>query len=400
MKKLIVVFAFLLFACGQENRENVKEEKNVVQEDWMFLNGVYGWGDALNACPVGYHLPDESEWEDYIARNSKDSDNKYWTSSYSVRYVKDYSVVYMQNRNFYHISAYERKYSVACKKDEKIDAKAFADKTPFYGTAYVNSKYVDCINGRVYVGFEDNVLYQCKNKRLKKIANSLEFLPDSLNVTPDTVVLNMKHMIPCTFGLNGKNIMTGYNFYMYQCYDNNWHGLGYVKLSPVQLGYFRDSLTGVHFKTITIDSMEWSAENIQRSVPGEACYENKKMNCEKYGRLYGLNAQNACPNGWRLPRKRDWVKLFGRFGLNGSYLRSKDDWFLEFRENNDVGFSADPAGYYDGEWTGFSMEVGWWSYDDENRLYGVLFNGEKFGHNYVIDGKKYYVRCVRNVLEK
>ena len=33
MKKLIVVFAFLLFACGQENRENVKEEKNVVQED-------------------------------------------------------------------------------------------------------------------------------------------------------------------------------------------------------------------------------------------------------------------------------------------------------------------------------------------------------------------------------
>ena len=141
----------------------------------------------------------------------------------------------------------------------------------FTGTAYVSKKKADCLEGRSYIGFEDNALYRCENRTLKKVANSLELLPDSLNVTPDTVVLNMKHMIPCTFGWNGKIVMTGYNFYIYQCYDNNWHGLGYAKLNPVQLGYYKDSLTGVHFKTIIIDSMEWSSQNIYRSPIIKRC---------------------------------------------------------------------------------------------------------------------------------
>ena len=37
------------------------------------------------------------------------------------------------------------------------------------------------------------------------------------------------------------------------------------------------------------------------------------------------------------------MTLFGRFGLNGAYLRSKDDWFLDFKENKDVGFTIYPG---------------------------------------------------------
>ena len=402
MKKLITVFVFLLLACSPENRENAKDEqpKKIVPADWIYLDGSYSWGDALNSCPTGYHLPDKIEWDNYIVRTAEIPDNKYWTSSYTVGYAKEYSVAYVQNRKIYHAFAYDRKYSVACKKDEKLEAMSFPDKMFFTGTAYVSKKKPDCLEGRQYIGFEDNALYRCENRTWKKVTDSLEFLQDSLDFVVDTVVLNLRHMIPCTFGMNGKKIMTGFNRYMYQCYDNNWHGLGYAKLNPVQLGYFNDSITGVHFKTITIDSMEWSAQNIYRSMPGEECYDNKKMHCENHGRLYGVNAKEACPADWRLPRRSDWVNLFGRFGLDGAYLRSKDDWFLEFKENRDVGFTIYPAGYIDNEYKGFGMVTGWWSYDDENRFYAILFDGEKFSHNYSIENKKYYVRCVRKKTKK
>lgn len=402
MKKLIIVFVFLLLACSPEKQDNAKEKQSKVNApaDWIFLNGSYSWGDALNACPAGYHLPDKLEWENYIVRTADIPNYKYWTSSYHVGYMKEYSVAYVQDRKIYSEFAYDGRKSVACKKDEKLEAKSFLDKMFFTGSAYVSKNKTDCLKGRNYIGFEDNALYRCENRTLKKVADSLEFLQDSLEFSADTVVLNLRHMIPCTFGMNGKKIMTGFNRYMYQCDDNNWHGLGYAKLNPVQLGYYKDSLTGVHFKTIIIDSMEWSSQNIYRSMPGEECYENKKMHCENHGRLYGENAREACPADWRLPRRSDWVTLFGRFGLNGAYLRSKDDWFLEFKENRDVGFTIYPAGYKDNEYKGFGMVTGWWSYDDENRLYAILFDGEKFSHNYSIENKKYYIRCVRSIPEK
>ena len=397
MKKLIIVFVFLLLACSQENRENAKDEhpKANAPADWIFLNGSYSWGEALNACPEGYHLPDKFEWENYIVHTADIPNYKYWTSSYHVGYMKEYSVAYVQDRKIYSEFAYDGRKSVACKKDEKLEAKSFLDKMFFTGTAYVSKNKTDCLAGHKYIGFEDNGLYLCENRTLKKVADSLDFLQDSVEFSADTVVLNLRRMLPCTFGMNGKKIMTGVNRYMYQCYDNNWHGLGYAKLNPVQLGYYKDSLTGVHFKTIIIDSMEWSSQNIYRSMPSEECYENKKMHCENHGRLYGENAREACPADWRLPRRSDWVTLFGRFGLDGAYLRSKDDWFLDFKENKDVGFTIYPAGYLDKGYKGFGMVTGWWSYDDENRLYAILFDGEKFSHDYAVENKKFYIRCVR-----
>ena len=72
----------------------------------------------MNACLTGYHLPDKIEWDNYIVRTAEIPDSNYWTSSYTVGFAKEYSVAYVQNRKIYHVFAYDRKYSVACKKDE------------------------------------------------------------------------------------------------------------------------------------------------------------------------------------------------------------------------------------------------------------------------------------------
>ena len=77
MKKIIAVFFFLLLACSQEKQDDAREElPKITPADWIFLDGSNSWGDALNACPAGYHLPDQFEWEKYIACNADVPDNK------------------------------------------------------------------------------------------------------------------------------------------------------------------------------------------------------------------------------------------------------------------------------------------------------------------------------------
>jgi hypothetical protein len=57
------------------------------------------------------------------------------------------------------------------------------------------------------------------------------------------------------------------------------------------------------------------AENLNHDIkPWKSwCYDDKDLNCEKYGRLYDWNAANkACPEGWRLPSQGEWSDLVSR----------------------------------------------------------------------------------------
>ena len=89
-------------------------------------------------------------------------------------------------------------------------------------------------------------------------------------------------------------------------------------------GYIIDERDGRKYRTTTIVSQTWIAENIDFKTEGSACplpqncegtgFDcNEKKTCEKYGRIYPLNeAQKVCPEGWRLPNEKDIENLFGR----------------------------------------------------------------------------------------
>jgi uncharacterized protein (TIGR02145 family) len=64
------------------------------------------------------------------------------------------------------------------------------------------------------------------------------------------------------------------------------------------------------------DNNLWMTANLKLNIPDSYCYENKKENCEQYGRLYTIkSAQKGCAllgEGWRLPTIDEWRQL-GRY---------------------------------------------------------------------------------------
>lgn len=121
-----------------------------------------------------------------------------------------------------------------------------------------------------------------------------------------------------------------------------------VKQSVTE-GSFTDSRDGKQYRTVTIGSQIWMAENLNYQNEGSYCYDDDPANCAKYGRLYEYEAAvNACPIGWYLPSKDEWWTLFDV--VNKTYPDSAtyslwakgfENWPQAF---DAFGFSIVPAG--------------------------------------------------------
>jgi uncharacterized protein (TIGR02145 family) len=140
-------------------------------------------------------------------------------------------------------------------------------------------------------------------------------------------------------------------------------------------GYMKDSRDGTLYKTVVIGSQTWMAQNLsyEYKINGRAygthCRDN---NCTKYGRYYTWGAamdsaktkcgykkdcsvnypvKGICDDGWHLPSKADWEKLFKSVGgaeVAGTKLRSKDGWINSIIHGTDpYKFTALPAGKYE-----------------------------------------------------
>ncbi len=85
-----------------------------------------------------------------------------------------------------------------------------------------------------------------------------------------------------------------------------------------------DSRDGKSYKIVTFSiplvggvsvKRTWMVQNLNYEVEGSYCYASEPAYCEVYGRLYNFeSAQNACPEGWRLPTVKDWNLLTSKYG--------------------------------------------------------------------------------------
>lgn len=151
----------------------------------------------------------------------------------------------------------------------------------------------------------------------------------------------------------------------------------------VIVGTVMDSRDGQVYKTVTIGSQTWMAENLNYNsnerLRYSACYKDSASsasNCAKYGRYYSWavavgkseeacgNAHNCslpsgsingvCPSGWHLPSKTEWETLLTAVGgqsIAGKKLKSKFGWNNGGNGTDDFSFSALPAGYGYGPYT-------------------------------------------------
>ena len=202
---------------------------------------------------------------------------------------------------------------------------------------------------------------------------------------------------------------------------------------------FKDKRDGRVYKTVQIGNQRWFAENLRFNVKGSWCYENKDSNCEIYGRLYNwamamrvtdfynyhsvkelvLNAEekkryhDACPNGWHVPRNKEWKKLKFFVGKNGKSdgvgisLKSPEMWDREYRlpaGSDEFGFNAIPAGerHYIGEFMDLRSSVQYWASNeyDPSGAYFWRLTYDSRGIDMVYDGKEtgVSIRCVEDKL--
>ena len=140
-------------------------------------------------------------------------------------------------------------------------------------------------------------------------------------------------------------------------------------------GVLTDSRDGQTYKTVSIGTQTWMAENLNYETTNSYCYSDNVSNCTKYGRLYTWSAaidsvgtwsangkgcglgktcsptypvRGVCPEGWHLPTQTEWNTLFTAVGgqsTAGKMLKSTSGWNSSGNGTDAYSFSALPAGY-------------------------------------------------------
>ena len=160
----------------------------------------------------------------------------------------------------------------------------------------------------------------------------------------------------------------------------------YVDPSTVVKGTMTDERDGQTYKTVTIGTQTWMAENLNYAYlqptdeldSSSFCHNDSAESCTKYGRLYLWSAamdsagvwstngmgcgsgeecfptypvRGVCPEGWHFPDSTEWEILFsavGGFATAGKILKASSGWDsdLEISGNGTdaYGFSALPVG--------------------------------------------------------
>ena len=206
-----------------------------------------------------------------------------------------------------------------------------------------------------------------------------------------------------------------------------------------------DSRDGQTYKTVTIGTQTWMAQNLNYAytdVPYKNgdytsdstswCYNDDASNCSKYGRLYTWAAamdsvgtwsanskgcgkgkacsptypvQGVCPSGWHLPTKAEFETLFTAVGgqsTAGKMLKSTSGWNSSGNGTDAFAFSALPAGFRgsNGDYSVEGDDAYFWSSTEGNSNNAYLMDlNYYFGDAYLDFNYKDYgfsVRCLKD----
>ena len=207
------------------------------------------------------------------------------------------------------------------------------------------------------------------------------------------------------------------------------------------IGKFGDCIKDVDgntYKTVTIGTQIWMAENLKTSkyndgtdIPnvtiakqwtelttGAWCnYNNSDSLGKIYGKLYNWYAtnpttngnKNVCPSGWHLPNNTEWnslIEFLGGKNIAGSKLKEIGvlKWNTPNYESNNISlFSALPIGardYYNGEFVNLGINGYFWSSDESKSTDAwFLYLENKSNSSYLKSDDKplgISIRCMKN----
>ncbi len=196
---------------------------------------------------------------------------------------------------------------------------------------------------------------------------------------------------------------------------------------------FTDPRDGEHYKTLKTGDKVWMAENL-RYLPevvgpdsgsqitpfyyviaylGNSIAEAKASSYyETYGVLYNwAAAKNACPPGWHLPTKAEWIQLADYVGgenIAGNILKEigSEHWgVMDEAVTDEIGFTALPGGccLTGGLFDGLENYGTWWTnteFDSTQAFYILMtHNGTGVYNGQSIKEHGFSIRCVKDNIE-
>ncbi len=187
------------------------------------------------------------------------------------------------------------------------------------------------------------------------------------------------------------------------------------------------------FKTVTIGSQLWMAENLnidefrngdkipearsseqwkragEKKQPAWCYYDSNSQNGKLYGKLYNWYAVNdprgLAPAGWHIPNDAEWIQLTDYLGgqqIAGAKMKSLYGWSNGGPGSQNCDFSGLPGGFrnFDGEYTGLAHNCYWWSSSELIGDYALSRSLVNFNDNvireYFNNRLGFSVRCLRD----
>ena len=192
-----------------------------------------------------------------------------------------------------------------------------------------------------------------------------------------------------------------------------------------------------YYSVIKIGTQTWMAENLSVGsiISGgldqtdlqlikKYCYSNITANCDVYGGLYtwlgmmhGASPDSGtvgittgiCPAGWHIPTVKEWATLTSYLDETVAGLKLKEagtaHWMAGTIGNNESGFTALPAGYWDGSYFLWGHDMSnqqtyFWTATDQtlgnHSAVQLEYNSEKIRMTTFQNKEAVSVRCLMN----
>ena len=385
---------------------------------------LYTWTEATSACPSGWHLPSNDEWNTLFTAVGgastagpvlRATSGWYGNSNGS----DDFGFSALPAGDRYNNGEYNGE-SVAAffwSSTDYNNVGAYYISLPYYGNTELNRK------GKDY-GFSVRCLKGDASGRTAESSSSEAPISSSSSETTTTSSSNIAET-----SSSGKE---------------SW-----AYLNPaISYGEMVDSRDGQVYKTVVIGEQEWMAENLNygtrvaagtdqkyESIVERYCYNNDSIECKKYGALYQWTEamqlpydcwynncsnsnlididgdgfhQGICPDEWHIPSQTEWESLFSVIGgasaTTAKSLKSLTEWNnIGGNEGNGLdsyGFSALPSGMAlnNGNYENKGQVTFFWSTKEYGTYQAYYVNLTSSGMGFAYHGKTngISVRCIKD----
>jgi len=153
----------------------------------------------------------------------------------------------------------------------------------------------------------------------------------------------------------------------------------------------------------------WMTSNLNLDIPASYCYDDKKENCERYGRLYTWeSATEGCRllgAGWRLPTRDEWKQLtalYSGIGKDSNEIRKEAYKVLVYQGESKFNAVLGGGRDLEGQYSRLEAHGFYWSATENDSATAWFYNFAKGSQSlFQQDGgekrRAFSVRCVKSV---